>query len=148
MGCMPKLFASRTLWRGLNTGAGAWVSWVCDAGMEMSAQMRFRPAYRSLPASIGRNKFMPPMGTRPLGYVPSSHAGDSRPASARLHSSHHKGVQSRLPQSQGACEGASALLRAKHCTSAVSCYRCCGVMVYVRVILLLESVQLNKVRSA
>ncbi len=59
---------------------------VCGAGVEMSAQMRWRPAYRSLPASLGRTKLMPPMAPRPPGFAPPFHAPD-RPAREPLLSS-------------------------------------------------------------
>lgn len=60
----------------------------CGAGVEMSAQMRWRPAYRSLPASIGRTKLMPPMAPRPPGFAPPFHGPDSRPAREHLQSFH------------------------------------------------------------
>ena len=55
----------------------------------MSAQMRWRPAYRSLPASLGRTKLMPPMAPRPPGFAPPLHGPDSRPAREPLQSSLH-----------------------------------------------------------
>lgn len=46
------------------------------AGIDVSPQMRDRPAYRSLPASMGRDKFThSPMGPRPPSMAPPSRSG-------------------------------------------------------------------------
>jgi len=55
------------------------------AGVDVSSQMRYRPSYRSLPASMGRMKFShSPMGPRPPGIGPPSRGPESRAARERI----------------------------------------------------------------